>query len=155
MKVKVVALFKVDDDRSTSLLTIVNNKKQAKAYANAFLRLEKINHFKLWCEYRNLDVSDTLAWEQYVQDCVQEEELNSYRIKTCRLNKDFVLSTLRDSSKCLPLGLGYEETSEYVNLIEFVMSQKDDPEVKEYINNLRLFDNKLDDLLNKLNLNKE
>ena len=155
MRVKVIALFKVDDDGSTSLLTIVKNKKQARAYAAACLRLEKINHFKLWCEYRKLDVRDASVWNQYVQDCVTEKELKAYRAKICRLNKDFILSTLRDSSKCLPLGCGYEDSSEYLRLIELAMSEKDNPEIKEYINNIKLIDNKLDDLLNKLNFDKE
>lgn len=148
---KLYALFEIKDNDSF-LLTIAKNKQQVRAYARAFLRLNNMEHFKLWCDLRQIDYKDELSWDEYMRTCIPEEILLQYRIKKLCFTKDKLAETCRLAANLLPIGLPYEGDIEYKKFENIIRASKEDPSFIKEINDIATFNDRLAKILVDLNL---
>ena len=51
----------IDRNQNNQILTIACNKKDCIDYGYKFLRIKHFDHFKMWCELRNLNVDSDAA----------------------------------------------------------------------------------------------
>lgn len=95
------------------ILTLTCTKMQAVDFCYRFLRVKHFDHFKMWCEMRDLDVNSESAWSTYFNNCIDKEERCEYLIhkKVYELNN--VAAILRMFGGCLPMGCKFDTENEY------------------------------------------
>lgn len=149
--IKLYALYNISEE-GNPLMTITTTKEQARAYARSRLRITHATHFLSWCKSRGLNYEDESSWDRYMENCTPREELNSFRVKRLSFNKADITETLRIVTGCLPLGLSYESPAEYNKLAQLIEVYKENSSFIEQIKNMALFDKKVAQIIELLNV---
>lgn len=112
------------NENENSLVTVLEKKEQINEFVNRNIIVENFNHFKLWCELRNMDYTQVESENAYINNFLttsNEEDLNkySYIIKKVYYSRKAIASILRMFNGCFPLGCSYETHAEeaYLDLM--------------------------------------
>ena len=111
-------------EKKPHFLTITCKKDEAFDFIIKLLKLEKLNHFQMWCELRGLDKDSEKAWNKYFNTCVTREEKQKYAVNKITYKLNDVASIMRMFGGCLPLGCKFDTPSEYEYLKYKLESQK-------------------------------
>ena len=82
------------------------------------MKTKNFDHFKSWCELRELDFKEPLSWELYKN--FVRMDLSGYRIRKFKFDKKELASILRMNYGCVPLGCSYESEMEKIILINTI-----------------------------------
>lgn len=126
----------IDKENPERFLTLTCNKKDAVDFCYKFLRIKKFNHFKLWCDLRNLNTADNSSWDLYYNQCVTPEEKRNYIIRKIVYKFNDVAAILRMFGGCMPVGCSYETKSEYEYLNYKLETQKATKNIAETLQNV-------------------
>lgn len=105
--------------------TLTSTRQEAEEYINKRLYIENKQHFKSWCELRELDFLDVDSWFAYVDSGgLTDEKLIKYIITKVRYRVRDVATVFRMHNKSIPIGTSYEEAIEYFNIIEHLSDEQ-------------------------------
>lgn len=122
---KKISFFIVQDNKdSPNFLTVTCKKEDAVDFAYKYLRVKNFDHFKLWCDLRELDPQSDSAWERYFQTCLTIEEKRKYLIRKVTYKMNDLAAILRMFGGCLPIGCSFDTESEYNYLKYKLQSQE-------------------------------
>ena len=122
---KRITFYVVQDELNpVNFLTLTCSKKDAIEFAYTYLKIQHIEHFKLWCDLRELDYNTEMAWELYSRKCITKEELKRYRIRKVSYTFNAVASMLRMFGRCNPIGCSFDTPTEYNYLKQKLETQK-------------------------------
>lgn len=121
-KVGLYLIYK--DENENSLISVVEKKQQVDEFIRRTILVYHYKHFKAWCKLKNIDYTDPLSENAYIDNFIitsDEETLNQYTyiVKKAYYTKASIASILRMFNNCLPLGCSYETNAEnvYANLL--------------------------------------
>lgn len=112
---KKIRLYNIIDSKNNRTLSIVMSKKQVAEYLDAYLKGSNFNHYKMWCELRNLELDEN-SWRQY--KFATRPSLEGIVIKTGKMEISYLLSAFRTVCGCLPLMLPWETDAEMSTFID-------------------------------------
>ena len=112
-KTKIQAYALVSKEVKNKFLTITKDPKEAEEYAMMLLRIKHYEHFKSWCDLRELDSKDFPNWLKYYTDCVPSTEKQCFQIVKIKYELSNILAILRMFGNCLPLGCSFDTELEY------------------------------------------
>ena len=125
-----VAIEKADP---TKFLCITNKKEEAIEYIIQHFKFLKMEHFKMWCNCRNLNINDDAAWFKYFNDVVTVEEKNEYQVNKIGYTHSNLSALLRMFSGCVPIGCSFDTPAEYQyfdNKLKSLDAVLNNPELK-------------------------
>lgn len=105
------------DLASTQMISIAPSKNEAMAAVDKVIYFNHFEHYKLWCETRNLTIGcREPSWDQYKKDVITlkgyNEEFGNYSIYCMSYSPKNVATFLRVFSKTAPLLMDYEDPTE-------------------------------------------
>lgn len=116
-----VTLSKIETPEQMRFFTITDNKKDCELYINKKLKIDYIEHFKMWCDLREIPMNDD-SWSKYVMtDFVDKRK---YVIRRMKYKVKDLASILRLSNGCIPIGCGYESKEEYEAFLRTLPPEK-------------------------------
>ena len=106
-KIPLYLIYRNEDP--SSLVTVLADKKQIDEFINRMIIVDNWDHFKMWCDLRNLDYKST----------EEAESKYTFIVKKTLYTKEALASILRMFNGCVPVGCSYENPVEatYANLI--------------------------------------
>lgn len=116
-RLKVYYVMRVENGKE-NILSIVTNKKEAREFSANYLRLEKANHYLMWCNTRNLNPMLDSNWTKYMLNCVSQEEIDSFKLKQVHIKGKEVSEAFRVLCGFYPLGLQHEGPLEISMLMD-------------------------------------
>lgn len=121
-KIPLYLIYRNEDP--SSLVTVLSDKKQIDEFINRMIIVDNWDHFKMWCDLRNLDYKSTESQYSYIANYIEtntEEAESKYTfiVKKTLYTKEALASILRMFNGCVPVGCSYENPVEatYANLI--------------------------------------
>ena len=123
-KKKINLFVAQDKDDPSRFLTVTCTKEDAVDFCYKFLRIQKFNHFKLWCDLRKLNVEDESSWDKYYSQCVTIDEKKKFIIRKIRYNFNDVAAIMRMFGGCMPVGCSFDTKTEYDYLNYKLETQK-------------------------------
>lgn len=119
---KKITLFAVYDKKEnpTKFITLTLYKKEADEFIYNLLRISHFEHFKSWCEIRNLDVNDDSSWSKYLCNCLSIEDINRYVIHKVIYKLGDVVSIMRMFGGCIPIGCSFDTECEQ-NRLDYIL----------------------------------
>lgn len=138
-----------EDLNKFTKLAIVASLAEAKEFVLTYLRLEKIDHFKSWCERQNKDFTKPDNFIEYLN--LQYEDgidyLGYFLYIPVAHSRSDMASYLRIFYNCKPIGCSYETLEELsINKIGEIIEEN----AKQIHNNSNTsFKNSLDQIDNK------
>lgn len=123
-----------------NFLTITDKKEHCEEYVNRRLFLENKEHFKGWCDLRELNYQDSKSWELYIKS-TGNIALGKYVISKIKYKVEDVATIFRMFNGCAPIGTTYEEKMEVIHYMQNLPQESID----------RIEQSLKEDLENKLN----
>ena len=111
-------------DDMNQILTLTETKDQAMEFGYKYLRMKHFDHFKMWCELRNLDVTDIESWDSYFVTVLPYEEKAKYVIIKKIYTHDEMAAFMRMFLRCAPIGCDYENDQELLYFQQLMYSQE-------------------------------
>ncbi len=124
---KKITFFVVQDKENknpSNFLTVTCTKEDAIEYAYTYLKIQHVEHFKLWCDLRELDYNSKEAWNLYSKKCLTTEDLKRYIIRKITYTFNELTAILRMFGNCPPLGCSFDTPTEYSYLKYKLETQK-------------------------------
>ena len=103
-------------DFPNRFLTLTTKKKEASEYAEQFLYVQHLEHYKNWCFFQNLEITDE-SWSKY-RSTISSEELEKYQILKLKFDRKGIATLLRMLYQCVPLGTSIDQAIEYQYILE-------------------------------------
>lgn len=108
---------KAADLASSHMITVAPSKKDAMAAVDKVIYFNHFEHYKLWCETRNIKIGfHEKSWLDYKQTVIgrqeYQQEFRQYSIYCMSYSPKNVAEFLRVFSGTAPLLMDYEETAE-------------------------------------------
>ena len=120
---KLKYFFISDKDSDGKPLCIVETKEQAKEFVSNRLYIKHLDDYKSWC-YFNQRALDNSSWQEFLQNKIDKEELNSFLIGSKCFNKSEIAAVLRMFIGCAPIGCSFESQQEYQYFGEKLLAKK-------------------------------
>lgn len=117
---KTVDLFIVTElikegERPQHIYTITASQEEANEYVNKKLQLDNKDHFKSWCELRNLDINGADTWNSYVGEVLlPNTPVPLFAISKVIYRVEDMAGLLRLFNRCKAIGCSYDNEVETV-----------------------------------------
>lgn len=106
-------LFLDENETILNILCVTKNKKEALEFINKKIYSDHYNHFGVWCNLKNLQVSQD-AWNLYYSTVLQNE--NPYITVTVNVDYSMISSIFRIFYGCKPIGCSFDTMLEKLAL---------------------------------------
>ena len=116
-------------DNDESIVCVCSTVKEIGEFINSKILVDHFDHYKRWCELKNIDFNDITSKRSYLINYFNnssEETLDkySYIIKKINYDKATVAAVLRILHGYIPLGCSYESPEEVQTELDIVAERE-------------------------------
>lgn len=114
-------------------ITVTCSKKDAREYVHRVLKLEHMEHYKMWCELRDYNIDSPETWYKYFRTVLTKEDICKYLIGEISYGPNELASVIRVFVGCQPIGCSFDTKNEYDFLKYQVETQEQAQKISEKI----------------------
>jgi hypothetical protein len=100
------------EDSTLNICSVTATIDEATEYIKTKLVLDNFEHFKLWAELHNKEITNKESWVEYFNDVISPENKTKYIISRYKYTIQSIASILRMFNSCPPVGASYETATE-------------------------------------------